>query len=47
MTPEKQAEIERLEAEAAQHERNATIIRGSMSPKPSPDDLSAGRAWAK
>lgn len=39
MTPEKQDEIERLGAEAAQHEKNATVIRGSMSPKPSPDDF--------
>jgi hypothetical protein len=38
MAPEKQGEIKRLEAEAAQHENTAAIVRGSMSPTPSPDD---------
>ncbi len=38
MTQQEHAEIERLEAAAVQHEKNAGIIRGSMSSKPSPDD---------
>ena len=39
MTPEEQAEVERLESEAAKHEQNARLLRASMSSKPSPDDF--------
>jgi hypothetical protein len=38
MSADNQADVERLGAEAARHDRNATIIRGSMSATPSPDD---------
>ena len=38
MLEEEQTKIEQLEAEAVQHEKNAAIIRASMSSKPSPDD---------
>ena len=39
MKAKEQSEIERLNSDAAEHERNAGIIRGSMSSTPSPDDF--------
>jgi hypothetical protein len=39
MKAKEQSAIERLNSEAAEHERNAGIIRGSMSSTPSPDDF--------